>query len=226
MDWDRDAMMRAERARLLRGCGRNVLGLLLAVAIVVAVASILTPVSAFLFAPWAIGLGGSPTLTGNWVGPLRSKWGGEYHLYLDLDWVPPRGRTSRAGLAGTARICNRFGKELHLTVSGDADRSASDVRIDVEARESRYRESLPLRGSWHGDTLRLSAFTSPFGPEGELRGARSTVSSSTTDEAGRFVQLYPTGLTPDQVPSDSFPEVTLRKDGEAEYRAGCRAIQA
>ena len=218
--------MRAERARLLRGCGRNVQGLALAVAIIVGLMAVLTPVSAFLFAPWAIGLDGGATLTGTWVGPLRSKWGSEYHVYLDLDWVAPRGRTSRAGLSGTARVCNRSGKEFRMEVRGDADRSASDVRIDVEARESRYRESLPLRGAWHGDTLQLSAFTSPFGPEGELRGGRSTVSSSTTDQAGRLVELYPTDLGPNQVPADSFPQVTLRKGGEAEYRAGCRAIQA
>lgn len=226
MGWDREARLRAERARLLRGCGRNVLGLALVVAILVGLMAVLTPVSAFLFAPWAIGLGGGPTLTGTWVGPLRSKWGLEYHLHLDLDWVAPRGRTSRAGLTGTARICNRAGTDFRMEVSGDADRSASDVRIDVEARESRYRESLPLRGAWHGDTLQLSAFTSPFGPEGELRGSRSTVSTTTTDQAGQLVSLYPTDLGPNQVPADSFPQVTLRKGGEAEYRAGCRAIRA
>ena len=226
MGWDREAQLRAERARFLGGCGRNILKFAFALAILVGLMALLTPVSAFLFAPWAIGLGGGPMLTGTWVGPLRSKWGSEYHLHLDLDWVQPRGRTSRAGLAGTARICNRSGKELRLAVSGDANRSASEVRIDAEARDSRYRESLPLRGAWHGDTLDLSAFTTPFGPEGELRGARSTVTSTTTDQAGRLVELYPTGLTPDQVPGDRFPEVTLRKGGEAEYRAGCRAIQA
>jgi hypothetical protein len=128
-------------------------------------------------------------------------------------------------LIGRARICNASGKEFQLEVSGDADRSASDVRVDLEDRESRYRESLPLRGAWHGETLQVSAFTSPFGPEGELRGSRSTVSSSTEDASGQFVELYPTGLTPDQVPADRFPEVTLRKGGEAEYQSGCRAIR-
>lgn len=227
--------MRAERARLLRGCGRNVLGLVLAVAILAGLLAILTPISAFISAPWSLGLGGGPTMTGTWVGPLRSKWGSEYHLHLDLAWEPPSLRSSRGGrsgrgssrgdLTGTARICNRAGKEFRMEVSGDADRSASDVRIDLEARTSQYRESLPLRGAWDGDTLQLSAFTSPFGPEGELRGSRSTVSSSTTDQAGRFVELYPTDLTADQVPGDRFPEVTLRKGGEAEFRAGCQAIQ-
>jgi hypothetical protein len=185
-----------------------------------------------LFAPWAMSLDGGPTLTGTWVGPLRSKWGSEYHLILDLQWDPPRirgsrrsRRSSRARLVGEARICNRAGTEFRLAVSGDADRDAKDVRVDVEARDSQYRESLPLRGSWHGDTLQLAAFTTPFGPEGELRGARSTVSSSTTDAAGRFVELYPSDLTPDQVPSDSFPDVMLRKGGEADFRSGCDAIK-
>ena len=181
-----------------------------------------------------MGLGGSPTITGSWVGPLRSKWGAEYVLLVNLEWDPPRIRgasrrgraSSRGDLTGTARICNRSGKVLHLALGGDADRSASDVQIDLEARESRYRESLPLRGAWHGDTLDLSAFTTPFGPEGELRGARSTVSSTTTDQAGRMVELYPTDLTPDQVPADSFPRVTLQKGGESEFRAGCQSIRA
>ena len=233
MDRDRGARVEAERARLLGGCGRNILGLILVVVILFGAVMILTPVAAFISAPWSLGLGGAPTLTGSWVGSLRSKWGSEYHLHLDLAWEPPRIRTSRRGrsssradLTGKARICNRAGKELRLAVSGDADRSASDVRIDLEVRESPYRESLPLRGAWHGDTLQVDAFTTPFGPEGELRGGRSTVSSTTTDQAGRLVELYPTDLGPNQVPADSFPRVTLHKGGEAEYRAGCRALQA
>ena len=192
MGWDRGAQARTERARLLGGCGRNILGLALAGVIIAALYYfVLTPVAQFITAPWSMGWDGGPTMTGSWVGPLRSKWGGEYHLYLTIEWEPPslRRRGSRrsgirADLVGTARICNRAGKEFRLEVDGDADRSASDVRIDAEARDSRYRESLPLRGAWHGDTLDLSAFTSPFGPEGELRGARSTVSSTTTDQAG------------------------------------------
>ena len=186
-------------------------------------------------APWSRSVDGSPTLTGTWVGPLRSKWGSEYHLYLDLRWDPPRFRGSRGSrrnlrgdLIGEARICNQAGKEFRLAVSGEADRSAQEVRVSAEARDSQYRESLPLRGSWHGDTLQLSAFTAfttPFGPEGELRGSRSTVSSSTTDANGQFVELYPSDLTPDQVPSDSFPEILLRKGDEASYRAGCTAIR-
>jgi hypothetical protein len=200
--------------------------------LLVAFAYLLEPINLVLFAPWAMSLDGGPTLTGTWVGPLRSKWGSEYHLYLDLKWDPPRIRgsrgsrpASRSNLVGEARICNRAGKEFRLAVSGAADRAASDVRVDVEARDSQYRESLPLRGAWHGETLQLSAFTTPFGPEGELRGGRSTVSSSTTDAAGRFVELYPTDLSPDQVPADSFPDVVLRKGGEADFRSGCQAIR-
>jgi hypothetical protein len=207
-----------------RGIGRDVLHGVLAIILLVAVVAVLRPISALLFAPWAIGIDGGPTLTGTWVGPMRSKWGSEYYLYLDLGWEPPRGRTPRARLTGEAWICNRAGKEFRLEVSGDADRQAQNVRIDAEARDSQYRESLPLRGAWNRDTLQLTAFTSPFGPEGELRGSRSTVSSSTSDAAGRFVELYPTGLGPDQVPADSFPDLTLHKGDSADYRAQCRTI--
>jgi hypothetical protein len=200
------------------------------------VSTILTPIYTMLFAPWALDQGGRPTLTGAWVGPLRSKWGSEYHLYLDLRLDPPsvtrrrrgsaRRGLSRPDLVGEARICNRAGKEFRLEVRGDADRDAQDVQVDAEARDSQYRESLPLRGAWDGEeTLRLTAFTSPFGPEGELRGGRATVSSTTTDATGRLVELYPADLTPDQVPADSFPEVTLHKGGEAEHRAGCKALE-
>jgi hypothetical protein len=208
-----------------RGIGRGVLHAALGIMLLVAVAAILRPISALLFAPWAIGIDGGPTLTGTWVGPMRSKWGSEYYIYLDLGWEPPHGRTARARLTGEAWICNRAGKEFRLEVSGDADRPAQNVRIDAEARDSRYRESLPLRGAWNRDTLRLSAFASPFGPEGELRGSRSTVSSSTSDAAGRFVELYPTGLGPDQVPADSFPDLTLHKGDSADYQAQCRMIR-
>jgi hypothetical protein len=226
VDDDYEARLREARGRLLRGIGRNVARLGLAVGALVALSMLLTAVSEVLFAPWALGWGGSPTLTGEWAGPLRSKWGSEYYLYLDLDWKAPRGRTSRAGLIGAARICTRAGKEHQMTISGDADPSAQDVRIDVEARQSRYRESLPLRGAWDGETLRLSAFTTPFGPDGELIGGRAMVSSSTTDREGRFVSLYPTNLTPNQVPADDFPEVTLRKGGAAAYQSGCQALRA
>lgn len=202
------------------------LRLALVAGLLVGLTAVLRPVSAMLFAPWSIARPGGQTLTGNWVGDLRSKWGSEYHLYLELGWEPPRGRTARARLTGAARVCNRAGREHRLVVSGDADRDAADVRLDLEAGDSRYRESLPLRGAWHGETLRLSAFTSPFGPEGELRGGRSTVSRSTTDEQGQFVDEYPTDLAPDQVPGDSFPDVILRKAGEAEYQAGCARLTA
>jgi hypothetical protein len=225
VDQDREASLRAARAGLLRGIRRSILSLVLILAIVVGVSMLLTPIVALIFAPWSIGQGGSPTLTGTWTGHLRSKWGSEYHLFLDLGWEGPGRRSSRANLIGTAWVCNRAGRELRLRVSGDANRDASDVRIDLEARDSQYRESLPFRGAWHGETLQLSAFTSPFGPEGELRGARSTVSSSTTDKDGRFVELYPTDLGPNQVPADSFPDVTLKKAGQAEYQAGCRAFR-
>jgi hypothetical protein len=225
VDSSREARIRAARAGLLRGIGRGVVRLVLVLVLLFGLTVLLTSISALIFAPWSIDWGGSPTLTGAWTGPLRSKWGSEYHVFLELDWEAPRGRTSRAGLVGTAWICNRAGREIRLDIRGDANRDASDVRLDLEAHDSPYRESLPLRGVWHGETLRLSAFTSPFGPEGELRGARSTVSSTTTDQAGRLVELYPTGLGSDQMPADSFPDVTLRKAGEAEHEAGCRALR-
>ena len=224
MGWDRDATRRTARAGLLRRTLRGALGLVLLVGALVGLTMALRPVSALLFAPWSVARPDGQTLTGAWVGPLRSQWGSEYHLYLELDWGPPRGRTSRANLTGTARVCNRAGQEFRLAVSGDANRDAQDVRLDLEARESQYRESLPLRGAWHGETLHVAAFTSPFGPEGGLRGGRSTVSRSTTDQHGRFVAEYPTNLPPDQVPADSFPEVMLRKGGEAQYQAGCRRL--
>ena len=224
VDRRHEATVRVARAGPLGGCGRNVLGCALVIVLLLGFSMLLTPISALLFAPWAIGFDGRPTLTGTWVGPLRSKWGSEYFLHLDLGWEPPHGRTARARLTGDAWICNRAGKEFRLEVSGSADRAATDVRVDAEARDSRYRESLPLHGAWNGDTLRLTAFTTPFGPEGELRGSRSTVSSITTDASGRSVEVYPADLRPDQVPGDSFPDVTLKKGGEADYRAGCRAI--
>jgi hypothetical protein len=61
-----------------RGIGRDVLHAVLAIILLVAVVAVLRPISALLFAPWAIGIDGGPTLTGTWVGPMRSKWGSEY----------------------------------------------------------------------------------------------------------------------------------------------------
>jgi hypothetical protein len=220
------------RPRARRGSGCSPVGIALTILLLLVAAFLLERVNQILFAPWAMAPDGGPTLTGTWVGPLRSQWGPEYYLSLDLQWKPPSFRgsrgvrsRSRANLTGEARICNQAGKEFRLAVSGGADRDAQDVRVDAEARESQYRESLPLRGAWHGETLELSAFTTPFGPEGELRGGRATVSSSTTDAAGRFVELYPSDLKPDQVPSGRFPEITLRKGDDAAFRTGCDAIR-
>lgn len=226
MDESYETRVRAARAGLLRSIGRNLLRLALAVGALFAFSLLLIPVSALLFAPWALGWDGNPTLTGTWVGPLRSQWGSAYHLYLQLDWKPPRGRTSRAGLIGSATICTPDGKEHRMTVSGDADRAAQDVRIDLEARQSRYRESLPLHGAWQGETIRLSAFTTAFGPDGELIGGRAIVSRSEIGRDGQSVDVYPTDLRPDQVPADSFPDVTLHKGDEAAYHAGCQALRA
>jgi len=122
----REASVRAARAGLLRRVGRSALCLALAVALLIGLTAVLTPIFALLFAPWAIDWGGGPTLTGAWVGPLRSNWGSEYHLYVELGWEPPRGRTSRAYLTGTAWVCNRTGAEFRLEVRGDADRAAQD----------------------------------------------------------------------------------------------------
>lgn len=220
------------RPRRRRWGVQGVLPLALLLIALTALALVFDSISLFLYAPWARSVDGGPTLTGTWVGPLRSRWDSEYYLSLDLQWDPPRYRSSRGrrrgfrgDLIGEARICNRAGKVFRLAVDGDANRDAQDVRVSAEARESQHRESLPLRGAWHGETLQLTAFTTPFGPEGELRGGRSTVSSSTSDANGQFVELYPSNLTQDQVPSDSFPEITLRKGDEAAFRAGCDAIK-
>lgn len=70
---------------------RQIIGLVLVAGLVIAATYALTPIVALIFAPWSISQGGSPTLTGTWAGPLRSKWGSEYHLLLSLDWESPGG---------------------------------------------------------------------------------------------------------------------------------------
>ena len=126
MSGNQDAFGRPVRSRSRGGCGRDLLGAALALGLLVAIAVfVLEPVHTLLFAPWSIGRDGSPTLTGTWVGPLRSRWGSDYYLYLDLKLEPPRlrgrrgsrrsRRSPRADLVGEARVCNQAGKEFRLS---------------------------------------------------------------------------------------------------------------
>ncbi len=112
-------------------------------------------------APWAHGKG--PLLTRTWVGAFHTPDGRTGALELRLEHVF-RGRQQRGWgyrghglLGGTARSCG-LAKWPTYDLTGSASRSGDDVIIVIApprpAPSGLYWRD--LRGSWSGDSLRLS----------------------------------------------------------------------
>lgn len=123
-----------------------------------------------LFAPWAYGILGQPTLTGNWYGVLRTHGEGPHAFYLELE----RSRNSRgipeetrgqADIEGHVSWCARGIPQLTSTVFGHANRSASSIVLETAELRRPPLGLYPLifRGAWHNSTLVLHVSFSPVG---------------------------------------------------------------
>lgn len=116
-----------------------------------------------LFAPWAYGYLGQPTLTGSWEGTLRTHSGVQYAFYMQIN----RDRTNRgkalntrgrADIDGPISWCARGIPNTTSTLFGSANRSASNVRFEASEVRNPPPGLYPIgfRGAWHGSTLVLN----------------------------------------------------------------------
>lgn len=160
-----------------RGCFGQLVG---CVALLVIVAVIFYAFDRYVIAPWAHG---APRLTRTWVGDFRTPSGRHGALELDLrhQISGQRGRdvtrSGRGVITGTAHSCGLVqwpAYDLH----GSANRSGSDVVIVIDqpspAPDGLYWHD--LRGSWSGDSLRLSGVLSAYA------GTTHTYHGSAVDE--------------------------------------------
>jgi hypothetical protein len=145
----------------------------------------------WLRAPWSLSALG-PTLTGVWEGPLQSKLGASYRLYLDLRYRSLQGRLdSSSNLTGQARICTRTGTVYEFTVDGEASRSGDQIELRLTyADPAQSALRMELAGRWNGQTLALQPLRNPFMPDGTFVNHR-TVSSTDPDDGFQLAALQP-----------------------------------
>jgi hypothetical protein len=187
--------------------GRGCLTALLALLVLAALAlGIDYGADALLFAPWAYGILGRPTLTGGWDGTLRTLGGTQYAVYLQLNrsqssrgtFLNSRGR---ADLDGHLSWCARGVPSATSRVYGTANRSASIVILEASAPPHPRPGLLPyeFRGAWHGSTLVLHVLFRVY------NGHAYVYSTAIPDEV-RAVRL------------------ALQKRGYSAYQAACARI--
>ena len=162
-----------------RGCFSQLAGCLTILALVIGA---LYALDVYLVAPWAHGDG--PLLTRTWVGQFHTPEGRSGTLELKLYHEYSSGRNhqswDRRGhglLNGTARSCG-LATWPRYDLTGSASRSGDDVIIVITpprpAPAGMYLHE--LRGSWSGDSLRLSGVLASYA------GTTSTYHGGAPDE--------------------------------------------
>ncbi|HZS58237.1 MAG TPA: hypothetical protein VFA43_03140 [Gemmatimonadaceae bacterium] len=162
-----------------RGCFSQFAGCLTVIAVCIGA---LYAFDVYLVAPWAHGDG--PLLTRTWIGQFHTPEGrsGALELTLYHTWDQGRRRYSwdRRGhgtLGGTARSCG-LASWPRYDLTGSASRSGDDVIIVIApprpAPAGLYLHE--LRGSWSGDSLRLSGVLATYA------GTTSTYHGGAPDE--------------------------------------------
>lgn len=181
--------------RRRRGCVSSLVGLALVCAVLFGLDY---GAKALLFAPWAYGVLGRPTLTGGWTGILTAHEGARYAIYLRLDYNQDSKFTP---LGGRLSWCTRGVPSTTATVAGNANWSGSDVKFTAYTPLHPHPGLQPsaFRGTWHGDTLVLRV-------ELDLYQNHAYVMSSDLPDEVRPVL------------------VTLQKRGYSVYQAACSRI--
>ncbi len=142
------------------GCLRSIVGGV----VVLALAAVLLIAFDSLYAPWAWGWGGRPTLTGEWVGTFRLPQGQRGAAYLNLshdlnkDFQGSRIGPTLPPLAGTARDCFRANAIQTYVLSGGASTGGDDVALGFGTQNPTVPGYAPqdLKGSWNGTDLTLA----------------------------------------------------------------------
>jgi hypothetical protein len=116
-----------------------------------------------LYAPWAWGWGGRPTLTGEWLAQFRLPSGQRGAAYLNMSHNPNDDfGGSRLGpnlprLNGTAQGCFASGIQ-NYSLNGEASGKGDNVILGFSAKKPTVPDYAlhELKGKWDGTTLSLS----------------------------------------------------------------------
>ena len=162
-------------------------------------------------APWSIGVGGRPTLTGTWEGARRAQLGTEYRFYLALAYASASADADRFGrsdnLTGEARLCSPAGHVWTYPVTGRANRSGDAVTLDLWTPAEAPAMPAPGRveAAWQGgDELTIRGGYNPLMPDGTFVASRVVGSDD---------------------PDDSFVQATLGRGDLASFGTRCQALQ-
>jgi hypothetical protein len=177
----------------------------------------LPAIGRLLFASWSIGVGGRETLTGPWVGSLKTGRGAEFGLLLDLEYKERSGPSYRSGggalgstnLQGRATLCTPTGERYDYEVSGKADPLGGIEKLWLEYGDpSLSGLDLQHTGAWRGGALDLTTTQNPFHPDGRLLAARTASRDDPVD------------------PTDYFAPASLTARDQAAFGATCQRIRA
>lgn len=165
----------------------------------------------YLDAPWAWGLSGRPTLTGEWVGEFRLPEGQSGAAYLNLthDYnatTDVRDAYSIHNLPpfqGNALGCIGKGGIQTYSLYGGATSNGQDVEMTLQAQKPTVPNFAlhELKGAWSGDELKLVGTVTTI-----LDAKGSTVSNSEAN------QRQPT-------------TVVLHKATQSEFQKACQSLQ-
>ena len=169
--------------------------ILMGVVLLVAVTYGAEAVGRLLFASWSIGIGGRETMTGLWIGSLRTQHGAEHGLSLVLEYKDRPGPSYRSGggalnianLKGHATICTPKGDRYEYDVVGKADPfgGIEDLWLDY-GDPSQSGLGLKLTGAWRDSALQLTVTKNPFLPDGRLLAARTSNTNEPLDPDDYF----------------------------------------
>ena len=190
------------------------LALLIVLALAFGVTTLGSRVIEHTFARWAFGIDGGPPLADEWVGRLTTATGRPRAVYLELELAEStsrrRTRVGRGALRGrmdgTLLSCDEHGTVREYTVDGTPeDRDAARFSIHAKPVEEPPSEGLTfswIKGRWDGaDRLELApSFFWRKGP-GAISG-------------------------PDYPDTEGEASLSMRRGGEAEFRAACAAVRA
>lgn len=176
---DPDQRCRARAVASLFGCGpRGCLGLVAILAIGLAAVVGLDWVFRIVAEPWSVPLGGRPTLTGEWVGTIRTASSLRFGLALKLDYYTSssggRGR-SNIKIDGSGQLCNRRGDRYDYGISGStADWGGGSSRLTLGSRDTGVNGSgWGFQVRWQGDQLTLTGVNDGFELDDRPVGGRS-----------------------------------------------------
>lgn len=168
-----------QRMRRRLGC----VGSFVVIALIIAAVFVVeNGVDYLLYAPWAYGWFGQPTLTGTWEGTVQTNSGTPYALYLELSRYRNRRNGTPYTTFGNADIdghvfwCAPGIRNATSSLYGHANRSASSVVLETQNLSHLPVGLFPLRfeGAWHRSTLALGVMFNRSTGHGYISGGPST----------------------------------------------------